>query len=185
MPVLVRYDTVVAAFVDTFPLPRSQEEPDILDFRDERGMGTIMSVPFSTGLHWKIGPEGRVWTGDSERYRMYITSLAGDTLRAVERSYEPVPVTGVERDSVLEPVRRAARGRPVDAGKVPGVKPAFRRFDVDNLGFLWVWPSLLYGFAGIVFDIFDPNGRYLGQVRTDNRFGSTLHWRFVETVSTP
>lgn len=169
---LVRYDTAARAFVDTFPIPRSPREPEVFDFRDERGSGSIMAVPFTSGFHWKVGPKGLMWTGDSEQYRVYLATLVGDTLRAIARSYEPVPVTAAERDSVLDAVRKRAAGRHVDAGKVPRVKPAFQRIDVDDRGYLWVRPSLPHGLTGVVFDVFDAEGRYLGHIATNNRFAS-------------
>jgi sugar lactone lactonase YvrE len=56
-----------------------------------------------------------------------------------------------------------AGGKP-DWSRIPDVKPAFDELMVDDSGYLWV--RLVSGGESEdrLFDVFDPEGRYLGQV---------------------
>jgi hypothetical protein len=61
---------------------------------------------------------------------------------------------------------RAARSTP---SRIPSVKPAFDSFLLDDAGYLWVDPVTPKQGEGRVFDVFDPDGRYLGQARANVR----------------
>jgi hypothetical protein len=164
---LVRYDTS-GVFVDTLVLP--EYIPDFYEFRSARGVG-MMAVPYATSLHWNIDPTGHVWAGMTDAYRLHRMTMEGDTTGALERAFTPVSVTAAERDSVLETVREFAAGAAFDESKVPDVKPAFQRFAVDDAGYVWAMASLPSATGGTQFDVFEPDGHYLGNVRTDVGIG--------------
>jgi sugar lactone lactonase YvrE len=57
------------------------------------------------------------------------------------------------------------RGGRVDPDRIPGVKPAASKLYVAEDGYLWVGRILpTAARAGSVFDVFDPEGRLMGQV---------------------
>ena len=58
------------------------------------------------------------------------------------------------------------RGGVVDETRIPATKPAFRDLTVDDRGNLWVRPTAQAGEEDHLFDLFDPEGRYLGQIRS-------------------
>lgn len=54
--------------------------------------------------------------------------------------------------------------------RIPDVKPAFETFVVDDQGYLWVIRTSTtqdMSRRDVVFDVFDPEGRYLGAVDVD------------------
>ncbi len=61
------------------------------------------------------------------------------------------------------------QGGTVDRSRVPDVKPALEQFFVDDRKHLWVQPVASSDEALRVFDVFDPEGRYLGRVRSGVR----------------
>lgn len=163
-PVFVRWDSVTR-YRDTLPIPPSRIEPRSYDFRDANRTGVMMAVPFAPGRRALADPRGHLWVGDSDEYRIYEVGPGGDTLRVIEGTAPPVPVTAAERDSALAPVREQAGNRPVDPGLVPQTKPVFQGFATDDAGRLWVRRPLPHGELGTVFDVFDTDGRLRATVR--------------------
>jgi streptogramin lyase len=122
-------------------------------------------VPYTPDLVWTLDAEGRVWSGVSDRYRLRLHDAEGDTLRVVERAARPVEVTGAERDSVPAQLKWFTdQGGRVDLSRVPKHKPAFVSVRTDDLGWLWVRPSLPAAERSAAFDVFDPEGRYQGRL---------------------
>jgi hypothetical protein len=161
---LLGYDTAFAA-ADTFPLPAYQGELFKIEDKSRR---VWSSVPFTPTLSWTFDPRGYVWFGISAPYRIYQRRLGGDTVRIIERAYEPLPVTAADRDSaVLRLDWFTKQGGQVDASRIPNVKPAFDQFFLDDAGNLWVDPVTARQDDDRVFDVFEPGGRYLGRARSD------------------
>jgi hypothetical protein len=103
--------------------------------------------------------------GVTDRYRLFRTTLAGDTVRVVEKEQAPVPVTREDVDWMLQGYRDyVARGGRVSRSRIPATKPpVYGAFTGDD-GTLWVVPAR--GLHDpVVLDVFDPAGRYLGRVR--------------------
>ena len=161
--VLLRYDTTVAS-ADTFPFPSYQGEVFKIEDKSRR---VWSSVPYTPALSWTSDPRGYIWFGISAPYRIYQRRLGGDTVRIIERVYEPLPVTAADRDSAVTRLDWFTKqGGHVDESRIPKVKPAFDRFFLDDAGNLWVDPVTARQDDDRVFDIFDPEGRYLGRVRS-------------------
>lgn len=168
-PVLLRFDREMAA-ADTFPLPDFRGE----EFRHRTDRSaTFVAVPFASRMSRRVYPGYGVWSGVSDRYRIHHQSLEGDTLRAVERELEPVSVTPAEKDEALASLKWFTdRGGRIDPSRIPSRKPAFTDLSRDDSGYLWVQPSLPADTEGSVLDVFDPEGRYLGVVRSGIALGS-------------
>ncbi len=150
---------------DTFLLP--DRDGPVFEIRHDNGNRMSASVPFSPRLVWRRDHGGDVWVGTSDRYSIARMSFEGDTLRVVERDFEPVPVTAAERDTALGRLKWFTdQGGKVDASRIPGEKPAFVGVYPDEAGYLWVFPSSPQAAEGTTLDVFDPEGRYLGQVRS-------------------
>jgi hypothetical protein len=158
--VMLRYDSAMTP-VDTLKLPRYEAA----QFRLQRGQGLMLaSVPFTPSLLWNLSRAGGVWMGITDRYELHHVTLAGDTTRTVSRSFTPTPVTQAEKDAELARMEWfTSQGGKVDAGRVPNVKPAFQAIFEDEQGYLWISPSLPKD-APRAYDVFDPEGRYLGRV---------------------
>jgi hypothetical protein len=160
---LARYDRQMEP-VDTFARP-----PFVAETFELR-MGNnimMMGVPFSPQLVWELSPDGDVWLGVNDRYRLHRVNYEGDTLRVVEREFEPLPVTEADRQAGMERLQNFIdRGGTVDVNRIPSTKPAFRGLAIDEQGYLWVRPTAEAGEEDHLFDIFDPEGRYLGKLRS-------------------
>ncbi len=127
------------------------------------GMTSTMPVPFAPRGHWALAPDGRVWSGFADRYRLELREADGRTVRIVEKPFAPVPVSAAERDSAAKTLEDFVRqGGEVDMSRAPSTKPAFTSIQVDDRGYVWVEPSLQAGAPA--FDVFDPEGLYVGRV---------------------
>ena len=92
-------------------------------------------------------------------------TLDGDTLLIIEREFEPVPVSAAERSRVVEAY--ADTDWQLRPDQIPEHKPAIATFAIDVDGYLWVAPVMGEGEA---FDVFDPEGYYLGQIESPVAF---------------
>jgi hypothetical protein len=159
---LVRRDSTMAA-LDTFPLP--EYEPLIYRVVRDGLTRRAASVPFSPRRQWLVARDGTLWFGVSGDYRLYQRALEGDTLRIVEKEYEPIPVTRAERGEALDQEfyrDMAEQGADIDPEIIPPFRPAWTSFTVDREGYLWVVPQIPDSMA-TALDVFDPEGRYLGR----------------------
>jgi hypothetical protein len=162
---LARYDTAMVPR-DTIHLPTYQGE--LYTQRSQSGGGMSAGVPYTPGLVWSVDPRGFLWFGITAPYRIYQRRLGGDTVRIIERAYEPLPVAAADRDSEIAHLDWFTKqGGQVDASRIPKVKPAFDRFFLDDVGNLWVDPVTPRSDDDRVFDVFDPDGRYLGRARSN------------------
>jgi len=136
--------------------------------------GIVMARPRTTLF---MSRSGIVWFGSTDVYRLYQRTLAGDTLRIVEHSSEPVALSASERETILAemaqfPVR-------LDPELVPTHKPAFNRLVVDTAGYLFVNVPGTEEQLGRLIDAFDPEGRYLGRITSPVR----LDWMVPPRIS--
>lgn len=165
--ILVRYDSTMTPLDTLFP-PRWQGEVNEFRLVDAGGARQItVDVPFSPGLQWNLAPDGTLWFVHTGTYELFQVSPTGDTIRVVTKPFTPVPVTGVERDTALARLEGFTKqGGKVDAGRIPGTKPPVWNFTVAEDGYLWVEATPRdTARTGREFDIFDPEGRYLGVVQ--------------------
>lgn len=136
------------------------------------GASERVHVPFTPWLVWRFDPRGYLWTADATAYRIHQRTLAGDTVRVIDKAYQAVPVSRAELDSALVGLEGFRRmGGVVDPGRIPDRKPAFGALFVDASGRLWL-PLHTEGDAvgpsgSTLFDVLDPEGRWLGTARSD------------------
>ena len=165
--------------------------------RDDEHRGTMSAwVPFTPRVIWAFSPLGYLVAGLPKRYAIDLL-LAPDTILRIERGdWQPVPVKAEEK-AEHERIETAGM-RQLDPGwrwngpPIPDSKPPYERFFIGDDSRIWV---LLYqeaqridideGFAEedepgrvpeltwiepVVFDLFEPDGRYLGMVRAPDGF---------------
>jgi sugar lactone lactonase YvrE len=162
--------------VDTFVMPEFSSP--VFELRDNEGLPVMsMDVPFTATLVWALDPERGFWSAINSDYIVHQQTFSGDTARSLSRVYQPVQVTSAER---AEAIRRAewitSRGGSIDLSKIPQSKPAFSRIDVAPDGHLWVSVTRPAG-VQVAFDVFDPDGRYLGQVESRASFHPRIIFR--------
>lgn len=152
--------------IDTVAIPRDPVERERFEIRRE-DMRWLRSIPFTGGFDWRLAPSGTLWGTLTGEYRLFQLSLAGDTLRTITREFTPLPVTDADMDRARENLESFIRnGGKVDWSKIPSTKPAIEEFFFDDEGNLWVAPVTTQEDDGHLFDVFDPDGRFLGTLRT-------------------
>jgi hypothetical protein len=163
--VLVQYSVAMEP-LDTIQPPRQTGSDHYYEY-SHGGSGARASVPFSSRLVWRLAPSSDIWFALTGEYKLYQTTLTGDTVRTIAKQFEPIAVTRSEADSAVERLEWFTRqGGHVERSKIPSHKPAIRDFILGDDGTLWVNPNLDgHSRRAIdVLDVFDPEGRYLGRL---------------------
>lgn len=159
--VLLRYAAGMTR-ADTLALPAFERD----EFVHTRGnVENRVPVPFSPELVWSVDRDGRLWSGVSDRYRIRVSEPGGDTVRVIQRAGAAAPVAQADVDAAEELVKAFTdQGGIVDLDRMPKTKPAFQSIRFDDRGYAWVRPSQPAGVKETAFDVFEPEGRYLGRV---------------------
>lgn len=191
---LARYgpDGVVG---DTLVEPDYEYEAPTISGRRE-GSSSVRSVPFSPTESWTMSPLGYLVGGVSTDYSFTLYRSPdegqGPPLR-IERRAEPVPVHPDEgrqaRERATQAMRSQYPGWKWNGPDVPDHKPPFEDLHVGLDGRIWVEVAQP-GFEvenpdhdpreegsfptewkePVAFDVFEPDGRYLGRVRAPSDF---------------
>ena len=159
------------------PLPDAPQY-ESFSIRTERG-GMTMGVPFAPSAVYHLDRSGTLWHGHGSDFRIFHSSLEGDTIREIVLEAEPVPVPPEAVEAWAAgpgPQRFREMGGDLDLDRIPDVKPFFRGLYLDPDGFLWI--SVPASGGGSVFALVDPDGRYLGRLVLEGVDRST----FVDPV---
>jgi hypothetical protein len=170
--ILIRLDIDSATTVrDTIDLPYRPSEA--FEIRRESGGRLVgmmsMLVPFSATSASVLDPRGYIWSGYNDEYRIWQLTFEGDSIRATERTVPRIAVSPAERQAEIDRITESAGEgvKQLDLGRIPNVKPFYKRFLTDDLGYLWVWRTTDSDSAS--FDVFDPEARFLGTLDTNAR----------------
>jgi hypothetical protein len=182
----VRVHTVDGPVGEPILVPEIEYERRVI----RTARGDIERVPFAPRLVWGLGYDQSLIVGASDRYRFRIIHPGGRST-VVERFWDPVPVTAEQAD-YWRRATLADFGRAMDLSwngeNIPDHKPAYRAFLSAASGEIWLMREgpLLPGactlppeqmvqasdpadylrclFGELTFDVFDRDGRYLGNV---------------------
>jgi len=190
---LVRYDPSGQP-TDTLAAPVWAYEPAQVKASREQS-SSVRSVPFTPQRSWTFSPLGYFVGGLSDAYRIDLFRSDGSVLR-LERDRAPVAVSRAEADEarrrITEGLKRQYGAWRWNGPPVPDTKPPFREIFTSDEGNVWVvlsTPGVAtltdaeaaaeYQASGrtparfvepVAFDVFAPDGRYLGAVRTPASF---------------
>lgn len=157
---LVRMDTALTPLDTVTPLPPMPSG----EFFEHQMMRA--GIPYQGGRITRLSREGTRWAMVTAEYRLMELSHAGDTLRSITREFTPLPVTDADRELARENLEWFTRqGGRIDLSRLPRTKPATRSFVQADDGHLWVEQETTIEDAGRVYDLFDPEGRFLGTMR--------------------
>lgn len=161
---LGRFDRTFAP-LDTIDLPKDPVERASFTIVSDGAARVSAGVPFQGRLIWRLSRAGTLWALITDQYRLIEFGPAGDTLRVVTKAHEPVAVTSQERTEALDGLNWfTAQGGKVDASKIPDEKPLASAFFVDDAGYLWVALEPGPDVAQQPFDVFNPDGQFLGTI---------------------
>jgi hypothetical protein len=167
---MARFDQSLAP-LDTIAIPEASVEREAFTHErvlaDGRRSSIGELIPFQGSFEWCFSPTGNLWTLTTKEYELVELSPVGETLRRVTKDHDPVPVSEEEMDEVREEFQQFINlGGTVDWARIPDTKPAVVSFFSDDEGNLWVQrEAAMPEDEGRLFDLFDPEGRYLGELR--------------------
>lgn len=185
---------------DTLPVPRSGFEAPHVEGHSADGKASVSySVPFAPSEQWTFHPDGYFVHGVSTDYSIDLLRTGAPVLR-IQESYAPVPVQAGEREAAKERTVRGMRatvpGWKWNGPSIPDYMPPFRALMTGHDGRLWVvvpqaareepnpdydpkkpQSEATHWVEPTAFDVFEPDGTYLGRVDTPEGF-STYPWPF-------
>ncbi|MGD8276706.1 MAG: hypothetical protein PVH00_01715 [Gemmatimonadota bacterium] len=193
---LARY-TSDGVHTDSVLAPEWDYDPPRITGQTENSSSSS-NVPFSPTISWTFSPLGYTVGGLSTDYRVDLFRTDAPVLR-IERDYEPVPVGSGEKaereDRATRNMRQQYPGWRWNGPPIPDDKPPFRGIFVGRHGRIWVQlsqpsdeimteaeareeerrtesrPSRFR--ERVAFDVFEPDGRYLGMVRAPAGFSTS------------
>jgi hypothetical protein len=155
-------DTLVEE--DTFPVPETPE-PETIEVTIREGDQAFTDEwPIPLAPHSVLAQDaaGGWWISDpGADYRIAELDLRGDTIRILERTYEPVPVSTEQRRAALEDL---PEGTELSADRIPSVHPPVDEI-LPGRDDLWVKRRTAMDRTG--YDVFGGDGRYLGELVAD------------------
>jgi hypothetical protein len=169
---------------DTLIGPRWEIKPSLVTGQKE-GNSSAYSVPFARRASWHMSPLGYFVGGVNDSYR--ITLFRTGAPLVIERDIAPVAVQSQEaadlKQEITDQMRRNFGDWSWNGPDIPATKPPLTDFAVGDDGRIWVllsregrrkassdpskpadWPE------PVVYDVFEPDGRYLGEVTTPDGF---------------
>jgi streptogramin lyase len=163
--VLVRHDAALVP-IDTLEAPTDPIERDRFEIRRDGVTRIAAGVPYQGGLVSRLSPAGTQWALLTDQYRLFELGERGDTLRTVTRAFTPLRVTEADRERARDRLKWFTdQGGKPDWSKIPSTRPLADNLSFDDEGNVWVAVVSDSGESGWEYDIFDPEGRYLGVVR--------------------
>ncbi len=167
---------------DSMMVPEWDVEENAVTYSAE-SMSITYGIPFGPSEQWAFSPLGYYVGGVSTEYSIDLFRSDGPVIR-IQRVIDPVPVNGAEKDAVrlgiIKQFQRYSADWKWNGPPIPDTKPPFRDISVGRDGRIWVQlyqPGFLDEEADpddpdsvdqwaepVVWDVFEPDGTYLGQV---------------------
>jgi hypothetical protein len=159
--------------------PDLRVERECLSYESEGAPRSFCDLPFAPEAMIVFTPERSWAVGTSDAYRFELRRVDGSVL-AIERFWDPVPVTGAEaeyrRQRITETIRERDPSWAWGDLELPTHKPAYARLIPDRNGRTWVLREMPSRQAsdcpeeappcwepeGYWLDAFDTDGRFLG-----------------------
>jgi len=171
---LARFDASFAS-IDTVAIPESPLDSEVFEHVLENDVRLIITVPYQGSFHWRFSNSGNLWTLNTETYELTEITPNGSVLRSERMELDPIPVTPEEKVGVRDQLGWFIQeGGSVYLTRIPSTKPVVLGLFAEDSGHLWVGRIALEPDGeGRLFDVFDPDGRFLGTLRLPFRL--TLH----------
>jgi len=154
--VFLRVDSM--GVIDTFPPIPRRSRPNFFLPRDfDR-----LALKYLPTLVWALAPDRTVWFADASELRLFQRTLEGDTIRIVETQHRPVENEGRLEDWIEGEFYKAG----VPRSQLMLARPIIQAIHILGDGHLLVQIAEEVGVDSALFDVFDPEGRFLGSLRS-------------------
>ncbi len=120
----------------------------------------FLGTHYLASTRWSLAPDGTVWSATTGRLRLVQTDSSGDTLRIVETSHRPESFDRRDEEAISEGLAEAG----VSRQDVELVRPLVNDIYVMDDGHMLVGIIEQVGEDPSIFDVFDPEGYFLGSV---------------------
>jgi hypothetical protein len=118
-----------------------------------------------TLVHWETS-ENHVYTGNTDEYEIRVFDFDGKLLRSIQKEYEAVPLSDEDRERYEQNLQRYPPNIK-ESFFIPDAFPPFR--DIVALGDKWLlvqtYEEPIEGSS--LYDIFDANGKFMGQTEME------------------
>jgi len=115
---------------------------------------------YMPSLEWAMTPDGSYWVGSTTSMKLVHLTSAEDTLRVVHTSHRFAELDADERQLIAEAEREAG----LDEGGLGAVKNVLSGLHILDTGHVLAALPPADAAPGSEFDVFDPQGRYLGVI---------------------
>lgn len=154
-------------FVDSVTLPPGPEPIVIAP--------CSFQLPYQAERMAAAGPNGLTWWGVSDADRFVLTRRGTDTILVTTSDRPRVPVTDANLAYIFDDTtffaKQCGAALTTRRGDVPKLRPAFSDLHVDSQGTLWVQRPKS------TFDVYAPDGRWLGVVANPISGNENWYWR--------
>ena len=171
-------ESVYARYADgrldtlAFPAPAPLPSATIVCPHPSGGGISFFSNPYAVRPRPVPAPDGQIAVVPGAEYHIALITAAGDTVRVIDKEYEPVSISDAEWTEATAEYRDwmakapGAKCNPVEFTR-PASKPAVRDIFHDDGGRMWVEVTSRDGFT---FDVFDREGRQIGSTPAPARY---------------
>lgn len=121
---------------------------------------TTVGRYFAGHMKWALDPAGAVWVAPPDSLRFYKLSLEGDTLVSASATHRSNALTRQDERLIGEALGQSG----LDRSQMVLRKPLIRSLHVLDSGHLLVQIVERPGIPSGLFDVYDPVGRYLGEL---------------------
>jgi hypothetical protein len=121
---------------------------------------TVATPPFRNYLVWTTSPDGRIFYGRANEYRISVVDDRLKSLRTITRTVAPVKITAEDRKKYNDKMSAEI----VSAVHFPDSKPPVEALFCDNAGYLLVYRAMASGSKTVVLDVYRPDGSFLGEL---------------------
>ena len=118
-----------------------------------------------TLVHWETS-ENHVYTGNTDEYEIRVFDFDGKLLRNIQKEYEAVPLSDKDREQYEQNLQRYPPNIK-ESFFIPDAFPPFR--DIVALGDKWLLVQTYKksNEGSSLYDIFDTNGKFIGQTELE------------------
>lgn len=151
---------------DTIQPPRPPDRGDWSFVVRSEGGSLRAGIPFTPAFNWRLHRSGTLWALDAADYHLFRLDPSGDTLRSITRGFEPYPVTEADIEAAIAQLDWfVAQGGEVERDRIPSTKPPALTFFFDDRDNIYVVRVTTLEDEWRLLDVFDAEGRYLGEIR--------------------